>query len=171
MAPRIVDISCCFNLLTYQNLYLRQKKSSRNLLCQIKIFKDSKMASAFGILCIMILVRPFFTFWIKYGCTDLFYYAKKERVGVVYHSLTFFHEINTIVHWGFFFMKLISRKFPFQVLIVFYFAFHAFLNWRHGARGIELIPHREFFMSCPGKCANGCAVSYKRKFLKKFQIF
>ena len=35
------------------------KKISRNLLCQIKIFKDLKMASAFGILCIMILVRLF----------------------------------------------------------------------------------------------------------------
>ena len=49
--------------------------------------------------------------------------------------------------------------FSFQVLVVFYFAFHAFLNWRHGARGIEIIPHREFFMSCPGKCVNGWAVS------------
>jgi len=47
------------------------------------------------------------------------------------------------------------------VLVVFYFAFHAFLNWRHGARGIEIIPHREFFMSCPGKCVNGWALAWQ----------
>ena len=39
-------------------------------------------------------------------------------------------------------------------LILSYFLIIAFLNWRTGSRGLEIIPHREFFVNLPGNCAN-----------------